>query len=74
MVRNWRKQDDDLRQVKKITQRFWGNNARWPELEDKIEQGVIGQRAAGRSISIVSIPKSALAQDMNINYFQGGPS
>ena len=76
MVRNWRKQEDDLRQVKKTTQSFRGNNARWPLLEDKIEQWVIEQRAAGRSVSTVSIriKATALARDMNINDFRGGPS
>ncbi|KAJ8280487.1 hypothetical protein GJAV_G00055280 [Gymnothorax javanicus] len=76
MVRKWRKQEDDLRQVKKTTQSFRGNNARWPQLEDKIEQWVIEQRAAGRSVSTVSIrmKATALARDMNINDFRGGPS
>ena len=55
MIWKWRKQEDDLRQVKKTTQSFRGNNARWPQLEDKIEQWVIEQRAAGRSVSTVSI-------------------
>lgn len=76
MVRKWRKQEDDLRQVKKTTQGFRGNKARWPQLEDKLEQWVIEQRAAGRSVSTVSIrlKATALARDMNINDFRGGPS
>lgn len=76
MVRKWRKQEDDLRQVKKTTQSFRGNKARWPQLEDKIEQWVIEQRAAGRSVSTVTIrlKATALARDMNINDFRGAPS
>ncbi|KAM9306618.1 uncharacterized protein KZ484_000034 [Pholidichthys leucotaenia] len=76
MVRNWRKQEDDLRKVKKSRQSFRGNKARWPQLEDKIEQWVTEQRAAGRSVSQVSIrlKAAAVARDMKINDFQGGPS
>ncbi|KAK7910104.1 hypothetical protein WMY93_014788 [Mugilogobius chulae] len=76
MVRKWRKQEDDLRQAKKTTQSFRGNNARWPHLEDKIEQWVIEQRAAGRSVSTVLIRMKAttLAQSLDINDFRGGPS
>ncbi|CAM4731030.1 unnamed protein product [Leuciscus chuanchicus] len=46
MVRKWRKQEDDLRQVKKTKQSFRGKKARWPQLEDKLEQWVVEQRAA----------------------------
>ena len=76
MVRKWRKQQDDLRQVKKTKQSFQGNKARWPQLEDKLEQWVVEQRAASRSVSIVTIriKATALACDMNINEFRGGPS
>ena len=76
MVRKWRMQEDDLRQVKKIKQSFRGNKARWPQLEDKLEQWVVEQRAASRSISTVTIrmKATALAWDMNISEFRGGPS
>lgn len=76
MVRKWRKQEDDLRQVKKTKKSFRGNKARWPQLEDKIEQWVIEQRTAGRSVSTVTIrlKATALACDMKINDFRGGPS
>ncbi|KAK7934313.1 hypothetical protein WMY93_005209 [Mugilogobius chulae] len=63
MVRKWRKQEDDLRQAKKTTQSFRGNNTRWPQLEDKIEQWVMEQRAAGRSISTVLIRMKATTLD-----------
>ena len=76
MVRKWRMQEDDLRQVKKIKQSFRGNKARWPRLEDKLEQWVVEQRAASRSVSTVTIRMKApaLAWDMNISEFRGGPS
>lgn len=76
MVRKWRKQKDDLKQVKKTKRSFRGNKARWPQLEDKIEQWVIEQRTAGRSVSTVSIrlKATAVARDMQINDFRGGHS
>ena len=76
MVRKWRKQEDALCQVKKTKLSFRGLKARWPQLEDKIEQWVIEQRTAGRSVSTVSIrlKATAVARDMEINHFQGRPS
>lgn len=76
MVRKWRKQQDALCQVKKTKQSFRGNKARWPQLEDQLEQWVVEQRAASRSVSTVTIrmKAKALAQELNINEFRGGPS
>lgn len=76
MVRKWRKQENELRQVKKTKQSFRGNKSRWPQLEDQLEQWIIEQRTAGRSVSTVTIRLKAttIAQDMKIEHFQGGPS
>jgi len=76
MVRKWRKQEDALRQVKKNKLSFRGHKARWPQLEDRIEQWVIEQRTASRSVSTVSIrlKAKALAGELDINDFQGTPS
>ena len=76
MVRKWRKQEEDLRQVKKTKKSLRGHKARWPQLEDQLEQWVVEQRAASRSISTVTVrmKATALAQDMNINNVRGGPS
>ena len=60
MVQKWRKQEDALRQVKKTKLSFRGHKARWPELEDKIEQWAVEQRALGRSISTVSSTESCV--------------
>jgi hypothetical protein len=46
MIRNWRKQEDELRLTKKSKRANRGQNARWPELEDKIETWVLEQRAS----------------------------
>ena len=55
---------------------FRGHKARWPHLEDRIEQWVIEQRTASRSVSTVSIrlKAKALAGELDINDFQGTPS
>lgn len=76
MVRKWRKQENELRQVRKTQKSFRGNKARWPQLEDKLEQWVMEQRAACRSVSTITIRLKAItmAQDMEINDFRGGPS
>lgn len=76
MVRKWRKQEDELRQVKETRQSFRGNKARWPQLEDTIEQWVIEQRAAGIPVSTASIRQkaTAVARDMKLDGFQGGHS
>uniref|UniRef100_A0A3P8P7R4 HTH CENPB-type domain-containing protein n=1 Tax=Astatotilapia calliptera TaxID=8154 RepID=A0A3P8P7R4_ASTCA len=76
MVRNWRKLENKLRQVKKTQLSFRGHKARWPELEERLERWIIEQRTSGRSVSMVTIRLKAvsLAEEMNIEHFQGGPS
>lgn len=76
MVRRWRKQEDDLRRAKATRQSFRGNKARWPQLEDKLGQWVIEHTAAGGSVSTNSIRlmAKAIARDMKIDDFRGGPS
>ncbi|TWW61089.1 hypothetical protein D4764_05G0011790 [Takifugu flavidus] len=76
MVRKWRKQESELRQVRKTKLSFRGNKARWPELEDQVEQLVVEQRTTGRGVSTVTIQQKAkaIAEEMDIEHFQGGPS
>ena len=72
MIRKWRKQEEDLRQVKKTKKSLRGHKAKWPQLEDQLEQLDVEQRAAtSRSVSTVTVrmKATALAQDMNINNF-----
>ena len=47
-----------------------------PELENKLESWVLGLRAQCRGVSTLQIRLKAkdLAQDMEINGFEGGPS
>ncbi|KAF4801068.1 hypothetical protein TURU_037824 [Turdus rufiventris] len=76
MVRNWRKQEDDLRLAKKMKKSFRGNQARWPQLEDRLDRCISEQRVAGRSFSTVTvrIKVKAMANEMDINDFKAGPS
>ncbi|TWW79879.1 hypothetical protein D4764_10G0009090 [Takifugu flavidus] len=76
MVRKWRKQESELRQVRKTKLSFRGNKARWPEQEDRVEQWVVEQRTTGRGVSTVTIRQKAkaIAAEMDIEHFQGGPS
>ena len=76
MVRKWRKLENELRQVKKTQLSFRGHKARWPKLEERLEQWIVEQRAGGRSVSTVTIRLRAvkLAEEMKIQHFHGGPS
>ncbi|KAM7390881.1 hypothetical protein PAMA_008875 [Pampus argenteus] len=76
MVRKWRKLENELRQVKKTQLSFRGHQARWPELEERLEQWIVEQRASRRSVSTVTIRLRAvtLAEEMKSEHFQGGPS
>ena len=62
--------------MKKTKKSLRWHKARWPQLEDQLEQWVVEQRAASRSVSTVTVrmKATALAQDMNINNFRSGPS
>ncbi|TWW81957.1 hypothetical protein D4764_01G0017720 [Takifugu flavidus] len=71
MVRKWRKQESELRQVRKTKLSFCGNKARWPELEDRVEQLVVEQRTTGRASLLSPFdkrPKKAVAQRLPANY------
>lgn len=74
MVRKWRKQESRLRQVRKTKRSFRGQKARWPELEDRLAQWVLEQRADGGSVSTVNIQRKAkaIAEEMDIEQFGGG--
>uniref|UniRef100_A0A3B3CPS1 HTH CENPB-type domain-containing protein n=1 Tax=Oryzias melastigma TaxID=30732 RepID=A0A3B3CPS1_ORYME len=76
MVRNWRKQEAKLRRAKETKQSFRGNKARWPQLEDQLEDWITEERSAGRSVSTLAIrlQATAIARDLKIQHFRGGPS
>ncbi|TWW63294.1 hypothetical protein D4764_03G0003020 [Takifugu flavidus] len=53
-----------------------GNKARWPELENRVKQLVVEQQTTGRGVSTVPIRQKAkaIAEEMDIEHFQGGRS
>lgn len=72
MVHKWRKQENDLCQIKKTKLSFHGNKASWPELENQLEQWINDQRRARRSVSTVTIQLKSimLAEELKIENFQ----
>ncbi|XP_077453569.1 NEDD8-activating enzyme E1 catalytic subunit isoform X3 [Stigmatopora argus] len=76
MIRKWRKQEKELRQVNKRKLSFHGNKARWPDLEEHLERWILDLRAAGRNVSTVTIrlKAKALAEELKIEHFEVGPS
>lgn len=68
MLRKWRKQEDDLRQVKKTEQSSRVNKARWRQLEDKTEQWVIDREQQVDASLFISIRLKA--SDMKIKDFE----
>lgn len=72
MLRKWRKQEDDLRQVKKTEQSSRVNKARWRQLEDKTEQWVIDREQQVDASLFISIrlKATAVASDMKIKDFE----
>lgn len=76
LVRDWRKTEVTLTQMKKTKKANRGLKARWPELEERVHRWVLEQRAAGRGLSTVQLRLHAMvvAKEMNINDFAGGPS
>lgn len=76
MVRRWRRQHEELSQCKKTQKAFRGNHSRWPELENFLEDWVNTQRAGGHGVSTVQIrlKAKAIATEMKIEDFRGGPS
>ena len=76
MVRKWRQQEDDLRLAKKTKKSFRGHKARWPQLEDRLEQWISEQRTACRSFSTVAvwIQAKVIANEMGMQDFKAGPS
>ena len=55
LVRDWRKTEVTLTQMKKTKKANRGLKARWPELEERVHRLVLEQRAAGRGLSTVQL-------------------
>ena len=76
MVRKWRKMKGELASCKKSKKAFRGLKARWPALEDELEDWVHTQRADGRGISTTQIRLQAIeiAKKQKITEFVGSQS
>ncbi|KAK7096455.1 hypothetical protein V1264_016230 [Littorina saxatilis] len=76
MIRRWRKQRGELVKCKKSTKAFRGCKARWPQLENEMEDWVNTQRADGRGVSTVQLRLKArtIATRLKIDDFKGGQS
>ena len=76
LVRDWRKAEVTLTEMKKTKKANRGLKARWPQLEKQVHTWVLEQRSAGRGLSTVQLRLHAqvVAKEMNINDFAGGPS
>ncbi|KAF4803681.1 hypothetical protein TURU_013894 [Turdus rufiventris] len=76
VVHRWRKQEDELHLTRKTKKSFHGRKARWPGLEDGLHLWISEQRAAGRSLSTVTIRIQAktIANELHIEEFKAGPS
>ena len=77
MVRRWRLKKGDLAICKSTTKKIGcGRKARWPQLEDQLEDWVHIQRADGRAVSTLQIRLRGiqLAKEQSIEGFAGGHS
>ena len=76
MVRRWRIQQGELAKCKKSKKAFRGCKARWPQLENELEDWVNTQRADGRGVSTVQLRLKArtVASHLALADFKGGQS
>ncbi|XP_037130109.1 uncharacterized protein si:dkeyp-84f3.9 isoform X7 [Syngnathus acus] len=76
LVRDWRKAEVTLTEMKKTKKANRGLKARWPQIEERLRTWVLEQCAAGRRLSTVQLHLHAqvIAKEMNINDFVGGSS
>lgn len=72
-VRDWRKQKDVLKKIKKFQKVFRIYVLRWFEFEDRMEVFVLEQRSVCRVLNIVQLRLKAkvMVEEMKIEDFQG---
>lgn len=72
-VRDWRKQKDVLKKIKKFQKVFRIYVLRWFEFEDRMEVFVLEQRSVCRVLNIVQLCLKAkvMVEEMKIEDFQG---
>ncbi|KAF6081661.1 hypothetical protein HJG60_008709 [Phyllostomus discolor] len=76
MIREWRKQEDQLQKTDKTKQCFRGHAAKWPQLEADMKEWITSHRNNGFSVSTKMIICEAkrLAAERGIQDFTGSPS
>lgn len=70
-VRDWREAEATLAVMKKTKKANHGLKARWPQLEERVCQWVLEQRATGKGLSTVQprLHAQGVAKAMNIKDF-----
>ena len=76
MIREWRKQEDQLQKTDKTKQCFRGHAAKWPQLEIDMKEWITRHRNNGFSVSTKMITDEAkcLAAEKGTEDFTGSPS
>ncbi|XP_030066606.1 pogo transposable element with KRAB domain [Microcaecilia unicolor] len=76
MIREWRKQEDQLQKTDKTKQCFRGHAAKWPQLEVDVKEWITRHRNNGFSVSTKMIIYEAkrLATEKGVEDFTGSPS
>uniref|UniRef100_A0A8C8SN22 HTH CENPB-type domain-containing protein n=1 Tax=Pelusios castaneus TaxID=367368 RepID=A0A8C8SN22_9SAUR len=76
MIREWRKQEDQLQKLDKTKHTFRGHAAKWPQLEMDMKEWITLHRNMGFSVSTKMIIYEAkrIAVEKGIKDFTGSPS
>ncbi|KFM76763.1 Pogo transposable element with KRAB, partial [Stegodyphus mimosarum] len=76
MIREWRKQEDQLQKLDKSKHTLRGPTARWPELEVEVKEWITRHRQNGLSVSTKMIIYEAkrIAVEKGIQDFTESPS
>uniref|UniRef100_L7MZP6 HTH CENPB-type domain-containing protein n=1 Tax=Anolis carolinensis TaxID=28377 RepID=L7MZP6_ANOCA len=76
MIREWRKQEDQLQKADKSKHTFRGRTAKWPQIDVEMKEWITRHRNNGFSVSTKMIIYEAkrLAAEKGIEEFTGSPS
>ncbi|XP_035209984.1 uncharacterized protein LOC118184424 [Stegodyphus dumicola] len=76
MIREWRKQEDQLQKLDKSKHTLRGPTAKWPELEVEVKEWITRHRQNGLSVSTKMMIYEAkrIAVEKGIQDFTGSPS
>lgn len=76
MIREWRKQEDQLQKADKSKHTFRGHAAKWPQLEVDLKEWIIRHRNNGFSVStkMIIFEAKRISIEKGIQDFTGSPS